>query len=127
MARFLKPELVRLELTDGDWIMVKKRLTAGERSRMQMRMIKSMKAGQVPDIDFAQVGGLSQMIEYLIDWNITDADEKPLVIRDQPADVVASILHNMDPDAFDEIKLAIETHVAAVEQEKKLPTPPIAS
>ena len=33
MSRFVRPETERLELTDGDWMLVKRRLTAGEQRR----------------------------------------------------------------------------------------------
>ena len=42
---------------------------------------------------------------YLLDWTITN-DGRPVVIRDQPADVVRAVLDALDYDSFMEIAIA---------------------
>ena len=74
--RFRHPETLRLALTRGDWILVKKHLTAGETRRVFRRMIRQGATGD--EIDSLQVG-LSKMIVYLLDWSFHDADGNPVV------------------------------------------------
>ena len=70
--------------------------------------------------------GVAKIQAYLLDWSITDADNKPVVILDQDSDVLVSALDNLDPDSFKEILNAIEDHMERVEkadeEEKKILT-----
>jgi hypothetical protein len=122
------PETTRLDLTQGDWLLVKKRLTAGESRHVFGRMVKSMTAGEQGgtrtkvDIDPEQVGR-SQAVEYLLDWGtFTDPNGKPLVIRDKSADEIGRILDALPQEDYAEIIAAIQAHDAATtesdEQEK---------
>src|SRR6188768_4017526 len=98
-SRIRRPETLRLALTRGDWIVVKKHLTAGETRRVFRRMIRKGATGD--EIDSLQVG-LSKMVVYLVDWSITDADDQPVVIRNQPEDVIADVLEMLDVESFAE-------------------------
>jgi len=120
MSRFLKPEIVRINLTRGDWITVKKQLTAGEKRRAQARMVKRAIAGQPIEVDLEKAG-VTNLVEYLIDWSFTDDAGKPMAIRDMPADYVIDVLNNLDSDSFDEITDAINAHERSVADEKKTP------
>jgi hypothetical protein len=116
-----RPESLRLPLADGHWLLVKKFLTAGEERRMSSRSM-ILRPGEKPEIDFMQLG-TSTIVEYLIDWSLLDPDGALIVIRDQPANVVAAALDGLDPDGFVEVQTAINAHVEAMaalkEQEKK--------
>lgn len=118
MSRFLKPEVVRINLTRGDWITVKKQLTAGEKRRAQARMVKRAIAGQPIEVDLEKAG-VTNLVEYLIDWSFVDDAGKPMAIRDMPADYVIDVLNNLDSDSFDEITDAINAHERSVADEKK--------
>src|SRR5687768_15086196 len=98
-SRRRRPETATLHLSRGDWLLVKKHLTAGEQRAIFKRMM--LFADGTPQIDPVQVG-LSKVIGYLIDWSITDADDRPAVIRDQPEDVVAAALDALDTDSYTE-------------------------
>jgi hypothetical protein len=126
LPKFLKPELVRLELSDGCWLLIKKRLTAGERRAMFALMVKSMKMGEATEIDPVKVQ-LATVVAYLVDWNLSDAEGKPVVIKGAPSSVVMNALDNLDVDGYTEIERAISEHVVALEEEKKLPAPENAS
>ena len=115
-SRIRRPETLRLALTRGDWIVVKKHLTAGETRRVFRRMIRKGATGD--EIDSLQVG-LSKMVVYLVDWSITDADDQPVIIRGQSEDVVADVLEMLDVDSFAEILKAIETHERTMELERE--------
>ena len=115
-SRIRRPETLRLPLTRGDWIVVKKHLTAGETRRVFRRMIRQGATGD--QIDSLQVG-LSKMVVYLVDWSITDADDQPVIIRGQSEDVVADVLEMLDVESFAEILKAIEAHERTMELERE--------
>jgi hypothetical protein len=118
MSRFLKPEIVRLNLTGNDWITVKRQLTAGEQRRVFARTVKAVKAGQPIEIDL-ELAGISSLVEYLIDWSFTDEVGKPVVIRDMPREYVIDVLNSLDADSFNEITEAISAHEKTIADEKK--------
>lgn len=119
-----RPEPVRLELSNGTWISVKKHLNAGEQRRVFAKIILKMEAGKTVELDPEQAG-LSICVEYLLDWNVMDADGKPLVVRDQPASVKQAALQLLEPEDFEEIRDAIQKHDELMKlermMEKKVP------
>jgi hypothetical protein len=118
MSRFLKPEVVRINLTGGDYIVIKRQLTAGEKRRVFARTTKPVKAGQLIEIDLEKAG-ISEMVEYLVDWSFTDTDGKPVPIKDMPAEYVVDVLNSLDADSFQEITDAISAHEKSIDEEKK--------
>lgn len=132
MSRIRRPEETLLQISQGDWLLVKKRLNAGESRRIFARMVKSIKPGETekPDdkvkadveYDVRQMG-LSKAVEYLLDWSIKDDENKPVVIRDRSPKDLEAALESLDLESFNEITKAIEDHEAAMEaelaQEKK--------
>jgi hypothetical protein len=120
-----RPETVRLSLSDDGWILIKKRLTAGETRHIFARMVKKLEPGKPPEIDPEQAG-LANVVEYLVDWNITDPEGRPIPIRDQSPEFIASALNELDSLAYTEIQEAISTHIAAMDaalaEEKKIRT-----
>ena len=125
-TRYRKQEEMRVELSEGDWLLVRKHLTAGEERDAHARVIKAgtFKHGEKPELDLEHLG-IAQAVSYLIDWSLTDADDKPIKIRDQPYAFVAAALRNQTPESLREILEAIQAHDAAMtaerEHEKKLP------
>lgn len=112
------PDAVKLDLTQGDWLLVKRRLNAGERRRVYARMVQSMEPGSTK-LDPMQVA-ISKAVEYLLDWGtFSDAAGKPIVIRDKPPAVVESALNSLAPEDFAEIVSAIEAHEAAQDAERE--------
>lgn len=101
-CRFVTPDSVRLSISDGDWIEVKKELNVGEQRRIFARLVKSMEVGQTVKLDPEQVGR-SKVVEYLIGWSLTDAKGKPVPVTEGAID-------SMDADTFKEIREAIEAH-----------------
>jgi hypothetical protein len=131
MQWYRVPEDHRIELPGGNWMLVKKYLTAGEERDIMAHMLKRMVAGKEAELDPHQIQ-VAQIVVYLIDWSITDAAGKPVVVRDQPYDGVAAALNNMHSAAFAVIREAIEAHVAAMAAEldyekKSAPSPTSAS
>ena len=122
MSRFVRPETAKLDLTNGDWLLVKKRLNAGEQRRAFARIVKKMAVGQDVEID-PEATGLAKMAAYLLDWSLCDDQGAGVPIRDQPASLVEAALLALDPDSFREIHDAIQAHedreAAALAEEKK--------
>jgi len=119
--RYRKQEEMRLELSGGDWLLVRKHLTAGEERDAQARVIKagSFKQGEKPELDLEHLG-IAQAVSYMIDWSITDADDKPIRIRDQGYAFVAAALRNQTPESLREILEAIQAHDGAMTAEREL-------
>ena len=120
MSRFLKPDIVRINLSRGDWITIKKELTAGEQRRVFARTTKHVRAGEPIEIDLEKAG-VSNLAEYLIDWSFTDQAGHPVPIRDMPGDYIIATLNSLDAESFNEITKAIDDHEKALAEEKKRP------
>ena len=108
--RFVQPDIVRVSLSDGDFIDIKKELNAGEQRRVFSRFVKDARSGESWAVDPEQVG-LTKMVEYLIGWSLVDADGKPV-------DVSEESIKSLDVDSFKEIKDAIDAHEKQVETER---------
>jgi hypothetical protein len=130
------PEDTILQLSDGDWILVKKWLNAGEANKIFTRMVKKMGPGETqPDgttradieYDVEQMGGLSQAVAYLLDWSAKDPVGKPLVIRDKSPREVEEALLALPQEAYREITEAIGNHAKRMETEKNVPSGETAS
>lgn len=125
MSRFVRPESEKLTISDGDWILVKRRLTAGEERHAFARIVKRITLGvtATPELDPEAIG-LAKMVAYLLDWSLTDDAGHQVPIRDQPAGIVEMTLLSLDPASFREIHDAIKAHAArqaeALDQEKKV-------
>jgi hypothetical protein len=126
-ARYRRQEETRIEISGGDWLIVRKHLTAGEQRGAHARLIKAgtFTAGERPQLDPEKLG-IAQACAYLLDWSITDVEDKPIRIRDQPFEFIEAALNAQEPESLAEILRAIDTHdtamAAAREQEKKVPT-----
>lgn len=124
--RFVHPSTRRLELAGGDWVLVKTRLSAGERNEHYERQYRITAEGiLVPAA--AMRAGLSMMLAYLVEWSLTDTTGRIVPLRslngEDPLTVAAAALGNLDPESYDEILQAIKRHelemIAAREAEKK--------
>jgi hypothetical protein len=114
MSRFVRPETVRLMISGGDWLLVKKQLTAGEQRQVFARLMKPVRPGAAIsgtniEVDPLQAS-LSTILGYLVDWSLCDDDGKPVVIRGESTEVVIGALDALDMDSFSEIQQAIQAH-----------------
>jgi len=127
-SRFVRPGTRRLSLSDGDWILVRTRLSAGDNREMLKRFYVTDRAGSCPKcrteletirrLDTFE-STVATVLAYLVDWSITDDDTGEIVnIRDEPVDVVRATLDALDPDTFVEIRQAIDAHVDAMDAER---------
>lgn len=125
-VRMRRPATARLELSQGDYLIVKQHLTAGEHHDWIRASTRPVALGG-PGIELDPVAaGVALVLAYLLDWSFQDAEGRPLVIADQPPQVVQSALNHIDADAYMEVQTAIQQHQAAmtavVEDQKKTQT-----
>ena len=110
MARswFVRPETVRLPLSEEQWIEVKKRLTVGEeRAAFQQSVgdTQTRDGGWKPNFEMI---GLVTVAAYIVRWSLVDDDGAPV-----PVSVQA--IQALDVAHYTEIDAAIDVHIKRVE------------
>ena len=115
-SRVLTPEAVRLEISQGDWLLVKKRLSAGdqqdgfERAYLKHPDGSYVVSGEGKRVVSPAAVRLSLITSYLVDWSFTGLDGKPLDIRGQGVQIVEAMLRMLDTETFREVHDAIDAH-----------------
>ena len=112
---FVRPETVTVQLPEGQWIEVKKRLTVGESRKVMGSMVAEIRADGRMTPNFEQAGK-GEVLAYLVDWSLTDEAGKRVPI-DTDAKKAAAI-DNMSEEYFKILSQAIEAHVAAMDAER---------
>jgi len=112
MGRMVRPDVTKLEISGGDWLLVKKRLTAGETRKIFARMVKTMTPGEKIEVDPLQVGR-SQAVEYLVDWSFVE-----LPIRGKSSGEIGDAMDLLDMESFNEVVQAIGDHEKRMEDER---------
>lgn len=119
-SRVVRPESQKLDISKGDWILVRKRLNAGENKRMLRRGMVTDETGRHFD---GIEAGTAKLLAYLIDWSVAGPDGQVIAIRGQSDAEIEAALDAIDPESYGEILHAVEAHVDAVDaaraQEKK--------
>jgi len=115
-SRYRKPQETRIDLEGGDWLLVRRHLTAGEEREAYVHLIKD--GGKPGEIDIRHMG-IAEVAAYLLDWNITDADDQPIKIRDASYAFIFAALSNMDPESMLEIVTAVGAHDKAMKAERE--------
>ncbi len=113
--RFVQPLTVTLELSDGDTIEVKQRLTYGEEQQLaNASIIGTVNDAMKPDIklDMSRYG-MRRMAMWLVDWSFVGPDGKVMPITEQT-------LASLDSDTAKEIDDALDAHIARMDEEKKV-------
>lgn len=115
--RFADGGQVRLPLSDGDWIAVRRELTYGQQRRLAAAGLTGL-----PDALAAQGQGarlsidlatfdLERLCTWVLDWSLRDADGAAVVVSREAIEA----LH---PDTAAEINAALDAHVEALEAKK---------
>lgn len=114
--RFVSPETVRIELKDGQWIEVKKTLTAGEEKAYRsagFRRVSQRQDDNTNEVDIDWTAMAFARVEaYLVDWSAKRDDGK-----DVPVSKAA--IRNLDAESFQEIDEAIVKHIDEADDAKK--------
>ncbi len=123
--RFVAAETVRIPLSDGDWIDVKKRLTAAEIAQKDGGGVPSFrnvggdgdkeKARQEFNLDFVALK-LARIAVYVLAWSFADAKGNQTTPTREHVEL-------LDEETVKEIDAALDKHVAAMEQEKNAQRP----
>ena len=128
--RFVEPEVVRLELTEGDWVEVKKELTYGEEQRLAGAAMTSMNIQsdsdraktRTEDGEGVRVNleneryAILRLYTWLVDWSFENtAGKRVKVSREAIANLGADTAHEIDE--------ALSAHIASREEAKNAATP----
>lgn len=105
-CRFVQPGIVRLPLSDGEWIDAKQELTAGEQRHYMAGYVIEMKAGERATVDPERVG-VTRILEYVVAWSLLGFDGKPEPFSE-------SALRAVDMDTYREIDATIDAHEVAI-------------
>jgi hypothetical protein len=108
-SRVVQPDAVTLSISNGDTLLVKKRLNAGEHKQMTKR-------GRLDGIE----AGTATILAYLLDWSLKGPDGKGLKILDQPPSLVEAAIDSIDVDDYNEVLRAIEAHAVAMQKARDL-------
>ena len=128
-SRFVSQQTVRLDISDGDWIEIKQRLSYGDEIKLQTAGIAGVDAGALFNgTDAAtrneddrsaearldmQKWVVEQLIVWIVDWSFRDDNDKPVrVTRDA--------IKQLDPDTAAEVQAALGEYVKKLQEEKKL-------
>jgi hypothetical protein len=114
-CRTVRPETVRIDISDGDWIEVKQALTYGEAAKARAVVVKEVRTDgrMTPDFELVEI---AQVLAYLVNWSLVDDRGKRIVI-DTDAKLLAGI-HAQDSDTIREIIDAVSAHVERREAER---------
>ena len=117
MSRFVRPETRTLTLANGDQLIVRARLTAGEQRAQYARIYRAGADGKLQP-DPLQLG-VGVVLAYLLDWNFKDDAGQAVLIRDLSIDELQRVIDALDPDSFKEIRTAIDAHADAMAAERE--------
>jgi hypothetical protein len=109
--RFVEPQLVRIPLTEGDWLDVKKELTIGEQTEMFASMRTQFRAGEIPALDPTKIGR-ARALAYIVGWSFTDGNGQPIPVS-------GSAYNNLTTATGAEIRDALEAHEEHVLEERE--------
>ena len=99
---FTKPEIVRLPLSDGQWIDVKRELTAKEARHFMAAQVKEYHAGTGRPVLDPEKVGRTKISAYLLAWSL-------------PVPLSEDAIDNLRPARYRELRDAIDAHEEAVE------------
>lgn len=117
-SRFVQPQTATLPLANGDRLVVRRRLTIGEQreSYRACSTVIETENGGVKSVPDPLLIGIAKVAAYLVDWTLA-ADDEP--IRELDFRQRFTVLDNLDPDDFYEIKDAIDAHEVAMIAERE--------
>ena len=118
--RFASQQTTRLELSDGDWLEVRDELSFGRQQKLASAGVGGMRgfdggdmANVRMELDLAAFE-IQRILAWVTEWSFRDGGGRPV-------DLTREAVENLTPETAEEIKAALDAHVAAVE-EKKAPT-----
>lgn len=113
-CRYVQPETTRYDLTEGDWIDLKRQLTAGERWAIDAAGLSEDETGTL-NRDLAQ-RSIAIRLGWIVGWSFVD----PAGNQTKPT---AETLGALDLETIAEVDQVIMRHVDARRAEKNAPSP----
>src|SRR4029453_12706166 len=108
------PETKTLTLANGDMLIVRARLTAGETRAQFARMFTTDADGTLRRNPLAS--GMATIVGFFLGWNLSDENGELVAIRDLSPDDLVSVIDSLDMASFNEIRNAIDQHEDAMTQ-----------
>jgi len=110
---FVEPATVKLELSEGDWIEIKKELTYGEQLRLQD---DSAQTGEDDKRRFAYSAFyVARLVTWIVDWSFEDEHGH--------VEVTADAIRALKGDIAGEINTALNKYETEQEASKNVVTP----
>lgn len=118
MDDFVIPEPIRLSISGGHFIDIKKRLNHGETEDLYARWSPFVVAGEREAQLSRREVRTAKVEAYLLGWSLT-SNGKPVPMTPDMSDADrAATIRSLDPARFTEIHEAIEAHEAAMDKER---------
>lgn len=114
-SRVAQPETQKLDLSDGDWLLVKKRLSHGERTLARQHMYRDADGERRLD---SLLVSITMVAVYLVDWSLVDPQGHQIPIQGQSFDALVAALNSIYDDDFDEVSDAVDAHVMKMRAER---------
>jgi|SRR5262245_17652303 len=106
--RLVYPEEVRLPLSDGDYIDVKKELNAGEYRKLLTDQFKDTDEKVV--LDPTKVG-ITKLLAYLLGWSLCGRNNERIPYHlEQPEEIRRTTIDSLDKDTYRELMAAVNAH-----------------
>lgn len=117
-SRLVRPDTKQIPISDGDWILIKRRLTASDARRRYQRSVSptATDAAGEPVADKA-LAGQATVLAYLLDWSLSETEPTLKITHASEAEIAAAT-DLIDTDTYIEILRAIEAHEAALLAER---------
>jgi len=118
--RFVVPNTIRKEISEGDWVEIKEELTYGEQKRLETGAMGKMTASGSTDpgisLDFERYN-LMRLYTWLVAWSFVDGAGKRVKIT---LDAIAAL----DTETAQEIDDVLTAHIEELEAAKNVETTP---
>jgi hypothetical protein len=116
--RIAQPDTVKLPLSEGAWVLVRRRLNAGEQHDHFARLAKHADHNGHLELDLTWIG-ISTIVAYLLDWSLAE-----LPVRGESVEQIVAAVRKLESDDYNELLAAITAHEQAMQaaraEEKKL-------
>ena len=117
--RFVSTDTVRLDLSEGDWIEIKKELSVAERKRLEgSPMSGAHQDKENPDPNAVEMTMawdrffLLKLRLYIVDWSLVDGSGKRVKLSPEA-------ISNLTDEDAEEVMAAINKHEEGLAEERK--------
>lgn len=117
--RFVAPDTKQLNLSDGDWLEVKTQIDWGESLLLTGGTLGLLRTASG---DYTNVSvdwkrnRIERVMTWVVDWSFKDADGQPVPFGREAVE-------HLNPATGVEIERALDEHIKALDDQKKVPSP----